>query len=124
MTPSPWRAWADLARRPWAHALTVPGADRLFEAFSLEEPRPGEYLGVREGVYRLADGGYLFVRAARASGGPEAITVIPGGDAAALVRAIAAALGMPPGRIETLGRAGIEAGLVGLEDEDEGFELL
>lgn len=125
MTGSPpWQAWADVARRPWAHTLTVPGAALLFRAFSLEEPQPGDYLGVREAVYRAQDGGYLFVRAARGLDGPERLTVIPGRDGPALVAAIKQALGMPPGRLETLGRAGIEAGLEGLEDEDEGFELL
>ncbi len=118
----PWLAWGDLAGREWAHALDVPGGEELSQVESLEEPEDGVYVWVRESVHRLHDGAWLFVRAERRREGPDAVQAIPAADPEALVAAIKRALGMPPVRVETLGRAGIEIGLEP-DDEIEGDEL-
>ncbi len=118
----PWRAWGELAERAWAHELRAPGAEERSSVESLEEPGPGRYVWVKESVHAFASGALLFVRAERHASGPDVLTPIAAPDPDALVRAIRAGIGMTPGRVEVLGRAGIEIGLLP-DDEIEGDEL-
>ncbi|RMG15509.1 MAG: hypothetical protein D6731_08270 [Planctomycetota bacterium] len=113
---APWRAWAELAGREWAHRFEVLGAERLGpEEPVLEEDEFG-YLWAVEEVWRTGEGLYLYARAERRPGRPERRRVLLGRDPAELVRSLRACLGLTPGRVEVLGRAGIE---VGLEPDDE-----
>jgi len=115
--------WEGVAQRDWKHCLVVPGADALSEVNLLDQADDGTYTWARESVYRTPTGVYLFVRAARTDADPlDTVTVVSGADEAELVTAIRAQLGMPPGRVEVLGRAGIEIGLAP-DDEIEGDEL-
>lgn len=118
----PWRAWGELAERAWAHDLRAPGAEERSSVESLEEHEPGRYVWTRESVHAFAGGTLLFARAERRDTGPDVLTTIAAPDPDALVRAIRAEIGMTPGRVEVLGRAGIEIGLLP-DDEIEGDEL-
>lgn len=122
MSEAPWETWSRLADEPWQHELLVPGAELLDESLSLDEEGvsgatgEGGYVWVREAVYRQPDGAWLFVRAERRPARADTLQLVNGGqDGLALARAIRAQLGMTPGRVEVLGRAGIE---IGLEPDD------
>lgn len=117
----PWEAWRHLAEREWQHVLMVPGAEELARDQSLEQDE-GSYAWVEEAILRTPGGVHLFVRVAREEEGPERVTLQAAADAAGLVATVKARLGMPPGRIEVFGRAGIEIGLEP-DDEIEGDEL-
>lgn len=119
---TPWEAWGQLANRDWQHSLAAPGAEVLAEDNSLDEENvsgvegEGTYVWVRETLYRQPDGTHLFVRAERRESTPDAIHVVSGGtDGEVFAKAIRKQLGMTPGRVEVLGRGGIE---IGLEPDD------
>lgn len=118
----PWLAWGELAGREWAHTVSIAGQEPLSDVNSLEEEAPGRYAWVEEEVFRTPGGIYLFLRRARREDRPDELILIAGRDPDELVSEIKAQLGMPPGRIETLGRAGIEIGIAP-DDEIEGDEL-
>ena len=118
----PWEAWGALAGQPWQHELSVPGAELLAEDNSLNEEGVsgseglGTYVWAREAVYRQPDGTHLFARAERRPDAPDQLFFVNGGqDAEVFAKAVRAQLGMTPGRVEVLGRAGIE---IGLEPDD------
>lgn len=119
---TPWEAWAQLANRDWQHELAAPGAEVLAEDNSLDEENvsgvegEGTYVWVRETLYRQPDGTHLFVRAERREGTPDKLHLVNGGtDGEAFAKVIRKQLGMTPGRVEVLGRGGIE---IGLEPDD------
>ncbi|MBL4847055.1 MAG: hypothetical protein JKY65_16165 [Planctomycetes bacterium] len=118
----PWEAWGQLAGLPWQHELSVPGAELLAEDNSLDEENvsgtegQGTYVWAREAVYRQPNGCHLFARAERRPDTPDQLQFVHGGpDSLAFAKAVRAQLGMTPGRVEVLGRAGIE---IGLEPDD------
>ena len=122
MSEAPWDRWSRLAEAPWQHELLVPGAELLDESLSLDEEAvsgpsgEGSYVWVREAVYRQPGGAYLLVRAERRPERADTLQIVNGGqDGPAFARAVRAQLGMTPGRVEVLGRAGIE---IGLEPDD------
>ena len=111
-------AWGPLAHRGPACSFEVPGGEELTCDTSLHDDGGG-LRWVVDRIYRLADGGYLFVRAvARPPAGSDAeVLVVPAPDAEALVARLKPL--RDPGLVETLGRAGIEIGLEpGDEEED------
>ena len=118
----PWDAWSELAGSDWKHELSLPGAEELSDVHSLEQAADGSYCWVAETVLRTQTGIYLFTRAERREGQPDARVVVVGATPNELVIAIRGQLGMPPGRLEVLGRAGIEIGLEP-DDQIEGDEL-
>lgn len=117
----PWNAWSELANKEWAHTFELAGAEELSETQNLEED-DGVYTWALESVHRTPAGVYAFTRATRREGQPDQRVVVLGATAPALVAAIKAQLGMPPGRLEVLGRAGIEIGLEP-DNDIEGDEL-
>jgi hypothetical protein len=119
---SPWDAWRGLAEREWAHTFSVGAAEELSLVQSLEEDDRGAYAWVEESVHRTHTGVYLFSRASRREGESDQRVVVLGATPEELVVAIRGQLGMPPGRLEVLGKAGIEIGLEP-DDEIEGDEL-
>ena len=118
----PWSAWSGLANAAWKHELTLPGMDELTEVQSLEQAPDASYCWVVESVHRTHTGIYVFSRAERREGQPDRRVLVAGASPDELVTAIRGQLGMPPGRLEVLGRAGIEIGLEP-DDEIEGDEL-
>ncbi len=122
MAENPWEAWRGLAERDWAHAFSVVGSVELSTVQSLEEDDRGAYAWFEESVFRSEAGTYLFTRAVRCEGALDQRVVVLGASADALVAAVKAQLGMPPGRLEVFGKAGIEIGLEP-DDEIEGDEL-
>ena len=87
----------------------------------MEEDEQG-YVWALESVYRTQTGIYVFTRATRREGEPDQRVVVLGNSPDELVIAIKGQLGMPPGRLEVLGRAGIEIGLEP-DNDIEGDEL-
>jgi hypothetical protein len=119
---NPWEAWRGLAEREWAHTFTVLGAEELSSVQSLEEDERGAYAWVEESIFCSAAGAYLFTRALRREDAPDQRVTVFGANAEDLVSAVKEKLGMPPGRLEVFGKAGIEIGLEP-DDEIEGDEL-
>ncbi|MGE0706969.1 MAG: hypothetical protein AB7N76_02740 [Planctomycetota bacterium] len=115
----PWEAWGELAGAAWQHELAIPGASLLERSHRLEEEVDGRYVWVEESLHRSQTGVYLFVRAERRPERADSVTVIPGADADELVTAIRGLLGIDPGRVEVLGRGGIEIGLLPGDAEEE-----
>ncbi len=122
MTGAPRDAWSALASAEWKHSFDVRAAEELSEAQSLEQADDGSYTWVSEAVYRTHTGLYLFTRAERREGVPDTRVVLAAATPDELVTAVKGQLGMPPVRLEVLGRAGIEIGLLP-DDEIEGDEL-
>lgn len=115
----PWEAWGQLAGEPWQHELD---AGEALSSENLLDEEEGSYVWVQESLHRSAEGLLLFVRAERRAGQPDRLIAIPGATPEALLAAVQARLGMRPGRVEVLGRGGIEIGLEP-DDEVEGDEL-
>jgi len=119
---APWEAWSPLAGDAWGHTFDVLGAERLGDEEPTLAEEDGHYVWALESVWRTHTGLYLFSRVERRGGGEEHRVVLLGADPEQLVTAVRGQLGMTPGRIEVLGRAGIEIG-VEPDDEIEGDEL-
>jgi hypothetical protein len=119
---APWEAWSPLAGDDWGHAFEVRGAERLGDDEPVLAEEDGVYVWALESVWRTHTGLYLFTRVERRGGADERRLVILGATPDELVTAVRGQLGMTPGRIEVLGRAGIEIGLEP-DDEIEGDEL-
>lgn len=122
MSGAPWEAWGQLANQDWQHELAAPGAELLAEDNSLDEENvtgpegAGTYVWVREALYRQPDGTHLFVRAERRPETLDRLQIVSGGtDPLVFAKAVRTQLGMTPGRVEVLGRGGIE---IGLEPDD------
>ncbi|HBP17566.1 MAG TPA: hypothetical protein DEA08_07225 [Planctomycetes bacterium] len=115
----PWEAWGQLAGEPWQHELD---AGEQLSAENLLDEEEGGYVWVQESLHQSPEGLLLFVRAERRAEQPDRVIAIPGTSAEGLLKAIHAKLGMRPGRVEVLGRGGIEIGLEP-DDEVEGDEL-
>jgi hypothetical protein len=110
--------WGALAGGSWGFALTVPGATLLNPDTSstLSEDEQGEMVWTEERVYRTPEGLLLFVQLNRRGGSPgesprEEAIVLSAGSPDELVAVVRRDLGPSPGRVEVLGRAGIEIGL-------------
>ena len=111
-------AWGLLAQRGPACSFTVPGAEELTCDTALRDGDGGPRWIV-DRIFRLPDGGYLFVRAIATppAGSDAEVVLVPARDPDALVASLRAL--RDPGLVETLGRAGIEIGLEpGDEEED------
>jgi hypothetical protein len=119
---APWDAWSALASADWKHTFAAGSAEELCEVGSLEQADDGSYTWVSEAVYRTHTGLYLFTRAERREGAPDTRVVLVAATPDELVTTVKGQLGMPPVRLEVLGRAGIEIGLLP-DDELEGDEL-
>jgi hypothetical protein len=106
----PWDAWGSLAGEPWQHEVQIPGAECLDASNLLDEEADGVYVWIEESLYKT-EAGFLFVRRERRAERPDTTIVIPGSTAESIVATIRAQIGMTPGRVEVLGRGGIEIGL-------------
>lgn len=120
--PAAWHAWRDVAAAPWSHRLALPGGRLRAQLQGLEQDAGEAWVWVEEEVWEGPAGALLYARRARRAQGPEEVTLVPAGDAEALVRALEATVGRTPGLVELLGRAGIEVGLAP-DDQVEGDEI-
>lgn len=107
--------WPRLAGRAAQVRLELPGAVLRTEVRSLVEEE-GRSAWREERVWRGEDGAWLFARLSRIEGQPERLLLVPAAGPEALVAALRARVGMTPGLVEVLGRAGIE---IGLEPDDQ-----
>jgi hypothetical protein len=113
-------AWGGLAAKPPRAQLDLPGAEVLSESSHLDETEAGLMTWSAERVYRTRAGLYLLARLVRTTASDdEQVQVVAGATPESLVAEVRAGLGMTPGLVEVLGRAGIEIGLEpGDEEED------
>lgn len=118
----PWEAWGELAGEAWQHTLEVANATLLDTCNFLDEEAAGSYVWLEESLYKTETGVYLFARRERRAGQPDTLRTLVGATADELVKAIREQLGMTPGRVEVLGRGGIEIGLEP-DNDIEGDEL-
>lgn len=109
-------SWARLVSRAPRVRLSLPAAALRTEARALTE-EPGGAVWCEERVWQAEDGAWLFARGIRREGSEqEELLLVPAATPEGLVAALRARVGMTPGLVEVLGRAGIE---IGLEPDDQ-----
>lgn len=110
-------SWGELAEAEWKSEVVCPGAELLTDDPTLEEDAAGRMIWSSERIYRSPTGTWTWVRLRRATGeAGERVEVVAAATDEDLVAQLKATVGLTPGRIETLGRGGIE---IGLEPDDE-----
>lgn len=112
-------SWPRLAAGGSRVRASAPGAELKTADRSLAQGPDGRSTWIEDRVWRAPDGAWLFARAVRREGGePEEWLLVPAATPEGLVAALRERLGMTPGLVEVLGRAGIEVGLEPDRPED------
>lgn len=112
-------SWPRLAATGSRVRPVAPGAELRTTDRSLAEGPDGRAAWIEERVWRADDGAWLFARAVRREGEErEEWLLVPAATPEGLVAALRARVGMTPGLVEVLGRAGIEVGLEPDRPED------
>lgn len=109
-------SWPRLVARAPRVRLSLPAAAQRTEARTLSEDEAGA-TWCEERVWQAEDGAWLFARVLRREGADQdELLLVPAATPEGLVAALRARVGLTPGLVEVLGRAGIE---IGLEPDDQ-----